>query len=475
MSLERTTELLRNLSESRSVEIKRWIDPTSAEGKAKIVKGVFALYNFNGGYFVVGFDDASLTPDLARAPNNVRSVFHHDAIQGLISHYASEHFEVALTYPDLDGQEYPVIAVPAGVRSPVAAKRDLQDPKDKQKMLIGCNDIYFRTLNSNNSVSSAKIPYKDLPELMRICFDNHEADIGRFLRRHLSGINPETVKTLLEFATSIAVTGGSDQSKASLFRENDILQLLTSGNERYNELVHGRLHKVPTFGSVEIGLIVDGKVPKAHANADFLRLLDASNPNLTGWPIWLNSQGFRQPEDHPFVFNDAWEALIANLDSDWGGRHLEFMRKDPRGRFYLKRALQDDLALSERAPPPNTQLDFGLSILRVAEAIAVGLAFARALACNEETTTLEFAFRWHGLKGRKLTSWAQPDRYLSSHPVAVQNEIVCRVTVPLETPLDAVHAFTQKVIDPLFALFGGFTISPKVTEDLVQKLITRRL
>ncbi len=57
--------LVANPSESLNVEVKRWIDPTKPPGEEKIVKGTFALRNRNGGYFVVGFDDNTIAPDLA--------------------------------------------------------------------------------------------------------------------------------------------------------------------------------------------------------------------------------------------------------------------------------------------------------------------------------------------------------------------------------------------------------------------------
>lgn len=151
------------------------------------------------------------------------------------------------------------------------------------------------------------------------------------------------------------------------------------------------------------------------------------------------------------------------------------MRKDPNGLFYLRRGLQDDLSLSDRRPTPNSSMDFVLVILRVAEVIAVGRAFARALGCSEEDTMLEFAFRWRGLHGRTLTSWANPGRLLSEQRQSVQDTAVCRVTVPLITAPETTVEHTQVVVDQLFALFDGFQISTNVTKDLVTRLLERRL
>jgi hypothetical protein len=149
----RIDELLARLSESLTVEVKRWISADELQGLSKIVRGALALRNRNGGYFVIGFDDKTLQPDIGNEPPDVRAAFHIDKIQGLISRYASELFEVAVVFDKHGGREYPVIVVPDGVRSPVAAKRDLFD--DKRNELIGHGEVYFRTLSANGTPSTA--------------------------------------------------------------------------------------------------------------------------------------------------------------------------------------------------------------------------------------------------------------------------------------------------------------------------------
>ncbi len=465
MRLANAEELVRSLSESRSVEVKRWIDVATPEGQAKIIRGLQALRNYNGGQLVIGFDNSTLRPDTTNVPHDVRAAFHADIIQELTARYSSEPFDVEVLYPMLDGQEYVVIEVPSGVRSPVAAKKSLSDSAGKQ--LVSCDDVYFRTLSSNNTVSTAKIPYRDWPDLVQICFENREADIGRFLRRHLSEISPETIKSLfseLSFTTAPAPS-----------MDAEVQQVLDEGRERYLRLVSEKPLAIAPHGSFEVGFVISGIVPRHGVDVEFLRLLDNSNPRLTGWPVWLDSSGFRDETSRPYVLDNGWEALIVSLEEGLGSGHIDFMRKVPTGRFYLRRALQDDLATSPRAPSPNTALDFGLAVLRTAEAIAVGKAFARALGCVPEETRLEFGFRWSGLTGRVLTSWANPGRSLSIQRKAVQDEITCRTTVPLFSSSESIAEPTYEVVSELFALFEGFVIDRSVVEDLVARLLERRL
>jgi hypothetical protein len=128
--------------ESLAVEIKRWLDPADPAGVAKIVKAAFALRNRDGGFLVVGFDDTTLQPDPANEPIDVRGTFHHDTIQGLISRYANEPFEVHVAFVERDGRIYPVIAIPQGVRVPVAVKNALQDAS-ASRPLLSVGDVYM--------------------------------------------------------------------------------------------------------------------------------------------------------------------------------------------------------------------------------------------------------------------------------------------------------------------------------------------
>lgn len=151
------------------------------------------------------------------------------------------------------------------------------------------------------------------------------------------------------------------------------------------------------------------------------------------------------------------------------------MRLDPKGRFYLRRALQDDISGVPGAPEPLSVLDFGSPIVRTAETIAVGMAFAKAMGCKPETTLLSFAFRWTKLKGRELSSWVQRDRFISRGRHAYQDEVVSFTDVPLETPLSALNEFVSEVVQPLFEVFDGLALSNNVIDELTRRVVERRL
>jgi hypothetical protein len=96
-------DLLKHLTEGLNVEVKTWISADEPNGIAKIVRGVFALRNRNGGFFIIGFDDKTLQPDITNRPSDLKGAFHFDKIQGLISRYSSELFEIGVAFPQLDG------------------------------------------------------------------------------------------------------------------------------------------------------------------------------------------------------------------------------------------------------------------------------------------------------------------------------------------------------------------------------------
>jgi hypothetical protein len=119
-------ELLANRPrESLGLELKQWIDPSTPEGKGKIVKSCIAFRNNDGGRLVIGFKNDG-TPDLENSPPDVLARFHGDVVQGIVSKYSSEVFPVEVAFIEVGGQDYPVITVPPGVRTPVAAKADLK-------------------------------------------------------------------------------------------------------------------------------------------------------------------------------------------------------------------------------------------------------------------------------------------------------------------------------------------------------------
>jgi hypothetical protein len=454
--------LVGNPFESLNVELKRWIDPTTPAGIEKIVKGVFALRNRNGGFFVVGFDDRTLAPDVANEPPNAKELFHVDAIQAIISRYASDPFPIEVAWGERDGKEYPIIAVPPGVKVPVAAKSDL---KDGSRFAVRVGAVYFRSLHANGTPSTTEAKPSDWADIVEICFDNREADVGRFIRRHLTGLDLSSLMSFL---------GRTAPSAAPTLCARAI-QVIDDGNARFQEAVKARTlspeeQQMLNHAFWSVSLVIDPPETDAIATQEFLSRIMSSNPNYTGWPVWLDARTIANPEDRPKVVSGAFEYLVVSRSfSD----HIDFARFDPKGEFFLHRLLQDD-GVPARVQP-GTVLDPKLMILRVAEAMAVGIAFAKSLGREPDQTTLGFAFRWYKLKDRQLFAWADPYSPTHGGGIAHDDMVESCVQLSLDTPLSALPEFVDEATKRLFAIFDGATTPRQTTEGLVKRLIERKL
>jgi hypothetical protein len=363
-----------------------------------------------------------------------------------------------MEYPEKGGVKYPVLIVPGGVKSIGPAKADLKDEKGNQ--LIASHDVYIRSLQSNNTPSTTKPTWRDWPNIVQIMFDNREADIGNFLRRHLSGAALENMRKIL------------GPSGPLLTYEENVQKFYEEIRMRFEKIRAERGLQLPDHGFWEAALIINGQVPRQKTSREFLSQLSATNPQYTGWPVWLNSEGFSDPSSRPYFYKNGWEEFIVSLEG-WGA-HIDFQRFEPVGRFFLRRSLEDDIG-GDRRPPPLSVLDFGLPIIRVAETIAVGIAFGKAMGCDAETTTLSFLFGWNRLKGRILTSWANRERYISGGRNLYEDEVRSYVEVPLNAPLSRLGEFTKAAVDPLFVVFDGYEIGETVVNDMVDRLTNRKL
>lgn len=453
--------------ESLAVELKGWLNPVSAEGQAKIVRAALALRNQNGGYLVMGFDDATHLPAREGRPNDVAATYHSDIIQALISKYCSQIFEIEMFFPEREGLMFSVLQIPAGVMTPVACKADL---KFNDSFLLRESDIYVRTLRANGSVSSARASWKDHEELMRRCQDNREADLAAVLGRMIVGVKKEQLATILQSLSQLTSPAHTETATAT--------KVIEAGATRYEAVLKERKVELPPHGSWEIGCTIEGDFPSQRPNRAFLQLLGSANPDLTGWPIWVDSSDFYDPNQRPYVSENHWEAFMferpdePNATIQWG--HVDFWILDPKGQFYLRRALQDDMRSKKHGKSLET-LEPRLVTLRLAEALAVAQSFARAMMADEAKTSLAFAFRWSGLRGRHLVPWGQPGAITIHADAARDDRAESNVNLPLSANEETIARTTHEAVLPLMAIFGGYEPTYPVTKSLVDRLLQRKL
>jgi hypothetical protein len=208
----------------------------------------------------------------------------------------------------------------------------------------------------------------------------------------------------------------------------------------------------------------------ANSDRTFLRTIASSNPNLTGWPIWLDSSTFEDRDSRPYVSEGAWETLVASFQG-WS-THIDFMRFYPPGKFYLRQTLPDDLS---NQVTPGSVMDPIIVVLRVAESMVVGISFAKALGWEVSESKLGFAFRWTNLGGRELSTWSNPLVGVAGVHRAHDPIATTFVEVPLDTPISAIAPYVSAAVRDLFIAFNGYFFPNEAVEYWVQKLATRRL
>ena len=87
------------------------------------------------------------------------------------------------------------IVVPSGITTPTMCKKNSPDGTST-KIAIGI--IYTRTIASNGTISSAPASQQDLENITKTCFNNRVADIGQFLRDHLTVENIKVLRQATE-------------------------------------------------------------------------------------------------------------------------------------------------------------------------------------------------------------------------------------------------------------------------------------
>jgi hypothetical protein len=338
VEVERLIRLVENPAENLNVELKSWIDPTSNEGREKIVRAALALRNRNGGYLVIGIDDKTRNV-AAGEPADVRALWKEDEVQALVSCHASDPFSIEVRFALRDGVELPVIAVPSGVQTPVALKKPIG------RYVVGA--VFFRTLRSGGVVSTSLARANDWPDIMQICFDNRDANVASFIRRHLADV---------DLASLIQALGQPSEPDFSL--EQRTLAVRQRGEERFNQERPTALpiRVDPDGGAFEVSMQIAPPLADRAADQELRRTLAASDPAYGGGALWYESPGMG-PAGLPKQRDNAWEHLFVTAGL-WD--YFDFMRVEPTGGFYQHRLLDTDAAAHQRGAMLASRLSRGL-------------------------------------------------------------------------------------------------------------------
>ena len=467
MTLAQVISLVASPRETLEAEYKPWIDPGIPEGQVVLVTACLALRNFGGGCLVLGFRDRSGLHPLGAPPYDTREKFAGDTVAQLLGRYCLSPFETAVHFVPRDGVEYPVIEIAAGIRAAAVTKTSIA--KATCEVLLKKDAVYTRTLDSNNTPSSAIASKDDWERIMRICMENREVDIASFIRRHLSPEHLAQLRTLFGNPQQEDVFGGDPWSRSLLNQGAQAFAAATAQTP------------LPNHGAFEIGIsfTVPNEKFEEGPSRKFLNLLTSVNPNYWhGWPLWLNATAVTHPEVKPKPIGDHWVAALVLPDpAKWTSPSIDFWTASSRGSFYHRRALWEDhltpAGVMKFSAEPMMVLDAALHLTFVAEALVVGQAFARAMGCAE-TGKLDFSFRWTRLRDRTLVSLLRPSRLLLYQHHSTDNDAVGGCFLPLDTASSAIFQYVQQATKPLFHRFDGLELPSNWVQLVVDEFLERR-
>lgn len=421
--------LLENLvqypKEDLDKEYKSWLDLETCEGKADLAKGLIALANHGGGYLVIGFkqeENGNLSLDEAR-PANLNN-YGQDVINGIIQRYADPvfHCECHLITNPENQQEYPIIIVPGGNKTPIRTKRG------------GPNGRYF---NQNTYLIRRPGPKSESPQaaqewsdLLNRCIMNGREELL------------EKMRVLLTESPSQIVENQADSS---------LDEWMEKSLNRFGALVEEKLPDEDpsrySHGKWCVGYIINGDFDNPNLT-DFNTKLRESQGNETGWPVWLYSVS----HSPPYPFEGTIERLIVP-QTYTDGAYSDYWRASPTGKLFLLRGYQED---SSNRYDPGTVLDFTLPIWRIGECILHSGRLANRL--SEDPVQITFNAIWDGLKDRKLVSWASNRYFFFRGGKTHTEKISSKVTFTSNQIESNFPEIVNKILKPLYEAFDFYSL-----------------
>jgi hypothetical protein len=204
-------ETLDALTETLDTEIKGWLNLSDAREAALLAKACLAMRNNDGGRIVLGIDNATAKGVPPPSSLDVLKDYHTDRVNEIIGKYAVPKFEVVVAFKEYEGRIHPELTIAGGIQNPVISRSGFE--KELRQ-----NAVYVRTISNGRPSSCEPMTAADWDKLMRICFDNREADIGRFMRRYLGDI-----------LAQIGTTVGGGAPAANQSPEQEAVEFLNFG------------------------------------------------------------------------------------------------------------------------------------------------------------------------------------------------------------------------------------------------------
>jgi hypothetical protein len=167
----------------------------------------------------------------------------------------------------------------------------------------------------------------------------------------------------------------------------------------------------------------------------------------------------------------GWEFFYVQNETKPGRcQDIQAWRIDPLGRFFLYRALPEDLSLPFKQVKQGATLSVGFAVWYVTDAIVTALQFFKAMEFPAEQTQVNFAFRWAGLSGRHLVWTPSADSFPTNNN-CVDPAVDTEAHVPLSAQDSEIQTYVHDVVRDLFLAFQGYSPEPDYIVRAVRDML----
>lgn len=203
---------------------------------------------------------------------------------------------------------------------------------------------------------------------------------------------------------------------------------------------------------------------------ELLSAAERAQLRYTGWPIGVV---LNHGDGSPKPTSDGIEVRIAVTGTDLWEDYWYF-RKD--GRYYFSRIFLEDLhetPFTSSEGHPDRPLWFDVHILRIAEILMHSANLYQQLVIPPDEPYL-LSVNHRGLKGREFYT-STPARHVRPGHVSQEDVAQWQREVTQDLIKANVKDLSHEIASRLFVLFDFAEISPAVVNDLVDRLVSRRL
>jgi hypothetical protein len=427
------------------IEFKRELDLGSSEGKSKLAQEICALYNFGGGWIVLGREDDGTYP--SKLPQVIEGI-NQDTINNIASAYISPSPHCALRRVRPMNADYsvPVIKVPSIGVSPACGKKN--GPQDDKGRIVGIRQGVHYTRTAGPKSAPIESP-EQWPEVIRRCILTDSASLLSALKAMME--SPKQVE---------------GESSSGLQSDIDLIVGLWSDK---GEKVKGQV-SLPVNFILFAFEIVGSRDAYTYTTENVSRFLSQRNKSRNGPHVFFDESGWNSAR--PYYFENAGVAglqaediaaegnLPKDLASIWrineAGCGVEVVS-------YWEDSEHLELAVrgrSSRQWERGTNLWIAIQMAYIGDFLGFVFDFATEFF---EADRVRILARYEGLLGRVLNSPRIGSGYSMTYKSQQRSKIVDLIFQLSAISPEARSSAVAAILQPINQLFQG----PEIGSDTV--------